>query len=182
MIVAEFYIGSGISPARFQVFLPSLLIRFPWSLWSRIQGHRSTYYKCANLMDQGSVRCGSKYFYHRYLSGFLDRSDPRSKGIDRLITSEPTLDPGSVLPFRLLHRHLLMCQHYWSQIQQGHWSVSTTGWCWIRDQSSPQFPYWYYRRYTQSYTDPRSLAPLVRLSGTYQGSGISSGGASLKCE
>ena len=29
-------------------------------------------------MDQGSVRRGSKYFYHRYLSGFLDRSDPRS--------------------------------------------------------------------------------------------------------
>ena len=48
-------------------------------------------------MDQGSVRRGSKYFYHRYLSGFLDRSDPRSKGIDRLITSEPTLDQGSVV-------------------------------------------------------------------------------------
>ena len=55
MIVAEFYIGSGISLARFQVFLP------------------------------------------RFLSRFLDRSDPRSKGIDRLITSEPTLDQGSVL-------------------------------------------------------------------------------------
>jgi len=46
-----------------------------------------------------------------------DSADPRSKGIDRLITSEPTLDQGSVLPFRLLHRHLLMCQHYWSQIR-----------------------------------------------------------------
>jgi hypothetical protein len=30
--------------------------------------------------DQGSVRRGSKYFYHRYLSGFLYRSDPRSIG------------------------------------------------------------------------------------------------------
>ena len=55
------------------------------------------------------------FWFHPY-SIFL--TDPRSKGIDRLITSEPTLDQGSVLPFRLLHRHLLMCQHYWSQIGQ----------------------------------------------------------------
>ena len=32
-------------------------------------------------MDQGSVRRGSKYFYHRYLSGFLYRSDPRSRDL-----------------------------------------------------------------------------------------------------
>jgi len=53
-----------------------------------------------------------------------DSADPRSNnrawflmGRIRVRCSPRPLDQGSVLPFRLLHRHLLMCQHYWSQIR-----------------------------------------------------------------
>jgi len=55
--------------------------------------------------DQGSGRRGSKYFYHRYLSGFLYRSDPRSNsrvwfliGRIRVRCSPRPLDQGSVPP------------------------------------------------------------------------------------
>ena len=44
------------------------------------------------LLDQGSVRRGSKYFYHRYLSGFLDRADP---GSIALVRSIPATNNGS---------------------------------------------------------------------------------------
>ena len=43
------------------------------------------------VLDQGSATG------HRPVAVRLPITDPRSKGIDRLITSEPTLDPGSVL-------------------------------------------------------------------------------------
>jgi len=44
------------------------------------------------------------------------------------------LDQGSVLPFRLLHRHLLMCQHYWSQDLQ-----VTRDWVYFTHRSRDQF-------------------------------------------
>ena len=55
--------------------------------WSQIHALRneSLEFHATNNMDQGSVRRGSKYFYHRYLSGFLYRSDPRSKRLSRVL-------------------------------------------------------------------------------------------------
>ena len=85
-----------------------------------------------------------------------------------------TMDQGSVPVDSAYHAWAVFWFHPYSIfLTDPRSNSSLANYYWIRDQSSPQFPYWYYRRYTQSYTDPRSIAGRLLFTWTMdQGSVI----------